>query len=139
VWGLLTLTKRQLGPEQYASSSSAFAAQTAAAEREPAAGFDVNTYDGPPEYGGAAAQFDGRVDDIYFIHDSDEPDGGEEQNECALDDAYTDGPDDAEGQSESELGREYAGDRDGAEEQNEYGFEFENLHGDEQHDGILRL
>jgi hypothetical protein len=117
----------------------AFAAQTAAAEQEPAAGFDANVYDGPPEYGGAAAQFDGRVGGIYFIHDSYESDGGEEQNECEFDDAYTDGPDDAEVPSESELGGEYADDRDGAEEQNEYGFEFEDPYGDDQHDDILRL
>jgi hypothetical protein len=142
VWGMVTWTKRTLdplGPEQYASSSSAFAAETAAAEQEPAAGFDVNAYDGPPEYGGAAAQFDGRVDDIDFIHDSDEPEGGAGQNECALDDAYTDEPDDAEAPNESGLGDEYVEDGDGAEEQNEYGFEFEDPYGDDQHDGVLRL
>jgi hypothetical protein len=127
-------TKRSLeplGPERFASSSYAIEAQPAVAGEQPAIR-SVNACDGPPGYGGAAAQFDGRVDDIYFVHGSGETDGGEEQNEYALDDAYADEPDDADRRNESEFGGEYADDRDGAEEQNEYGFEFEDPYGDGQ-------
>jgi hypothetical protein len=142
LWGVLTLTKRPLPQreaERYVSPSNAFAAQPAGAEEEPPVDLDVNGHDGPSEYGGAAAQFDGRVADIYFIHDSDEPDGGEEQNEGEWDDvyAYADEPDDGDGLNGSELGSTCGDDREGAEEQNEYG--FDDPFGDDQHDDVLRL
>jgi hypothetical protein len=87
--------------------------------------------------GGAAAQFDGRVDDIYFIHDSDEPDGGEEQNECELDDVHDDEPDGVEMPNASDFA--YGDDEDGAEEQNECGFEFGGAETGEEELDVLRL
>jgi hypothetical protein len=97
VWGTVTLMKRMFDPFaalRVASDSWASAAEPEAPAKgveEPPVNFD--DYDRPQEYGGSAAQFDGRVDDIDFMRGSDEPCGGEEQNECELDETYTDEPD----------------------------------------------
>jgi hypothetical protein len=69
------VTKRVL----YPTPSAAFAAQpeaTALADEEPPAFFDVGDFCESQECGGAASQFDGLVDDICFIDDSDGVDGG---------------------------------------------------------------
>jgi hypothetical protein len=124
-WGFVTLTKRTLGPlgaSQYASPSYAPAQPTSAREEPPAffgVGVGLGAYDGREEYGGAATQFDGRVDDLYFLHDSDEPDGGEEQNECEVDEPYADGRDGGEGQSDSENAYAYADEPERSEERHE--------------------
>jgi hypothetical protein len=70
-----TSSSRTRAPTSRRGLSDAFAAQPEASALAWTF-FDVGDVCGPQEYGGATAQFDGRVDDICFIHDFDEPDEG---------------------------------------------------------------
>jgi hypothetical protein len=67
----VTVTRRVL----YPTPSDASAAQPEASALAWTF-FDIGDFCGSQEYGGAATEFDGRVDDLCFIDDSDGVDGG---------------------------------------------------------------